>query len=163
MFKGITALAVALAAIGTTMGWAGPSSPGVILQKKRPAITFVQGSDFQDAIEPRSEGNVIAPVALAGDGCEASRFDAFTAGSIAVVHRGTCLFRDKVQHAEGAGAVGVIIVNDRPGLTWISLADAGTSIPVVSVTTAAGALLSEGIAHINVRHDPAARPATAPR
>lgn len=40
---------------------------------------------------------------------------------------------------------------------------APTTIPVVHVTTAAGSLLSEGIAHINVRHDPAARGPAAER
>jgi Zn-dependent M28 family amino/carboxypeptidase len=45
-------------------------------------------------------------------GCEASDFDGFTAGRIAVVQRGNCDFVVKAQNAEAAGAVGVIIFNE---------------------------------------------------
>jgi len=45
-------------------------------------------------------------------GCERSDFDAFPAGSVALIQRGSCTFADKVAHAEAAGAVAVIVFNE---------------------------------------------------
>ncbi len=50
----------------------------------------------------------------ASDGCEA--LVGFTAGNIALVDRGFCDFSQKVFNAQSAGATGVIIGNDRPGI-----------------------------------------------
>lgn len=44
-------------------------------------------------------------------GCEAADFAGFTAGTIALVQRGTCPFADKALNAEAAGATAVIIFN----------------------------------------------------
>ena len=65
--------------------------------------------------------DVTAPVQavdinLVGDrastsGCEASDFAGFTPGNIALIQRGTCFFRDKVDNAAAAGAVAVIVFN----------------------------------------------------
>jgi Zn-dependent metalloprotease len=61
---------------------------------------------------------VSTPVELADDGtgdpndaCES--LGGFSPGSIALVDRGTCLFREKVVNARSAGAAGVIIVNNQ--------------------------------------------------
>lgn len=45
-------------------------------------------------------------------GCEASDFDGFERGAIALVRRGTCTFQTKVAHAVAAGAAGVIVMNE---------------------------------------------------
>ena len=45
------------------------------------------------------------------DACEP--INGFTPGSIALIDRGTCLFRDKVLNAQTVGAVGVIVVNNQ--------------------------------------------------
>ncbi len=62
---------------------------------------------------------VIPPGATAGtstSGCEAADFAGFTPGNIALIQRGTCTFRAKVENAAAAGAVGVIIFNEgQPG------------------------------------------------
>lgn len=55
------------------------------------------------------------------------------AGHVVVYERGTVTFRDKVVAAEAAGAVGVIVINERDGLFRGSLGDYQTSIPVVGV------------------------------
>src|SRR5690554_2394027 len=44
-------------------------------------------------------------------GCEAEDFASFTAGSVALMQRGTCDFRVKVDNAAAAGAVGAIVFN----------------------------------------------------
>jgi Zn-dependent M28 family amino/carboxypeptidase len=45
-------------------------------------------------------------------GCEASDYPAATAGAIALIQRGTCAFVLKLQMAQQAGAVGVILFNE---------------------------------------------------
>jgi hypothetical protein len=49
------------------------------------------------------------------DGCESLTNDATIAGRIALLERGGCPFVDKVQRAEDASAVGVIVIHDTPG------------------------------------------------
>ena len=53
----------------------------------------------------------LANPAASNSGCEAADFTGFTAGSIALMQRGTCAFADKVTNAQAAGAVGAIIFN----------------------------------------------------
>ena len=48
------------------------------------------------------------------DGCEAFTNGAQMVGKIAVIDRGACFFVDKISRAEAAGAVGVIIINQKP-------------------------------------------------
>ena len=60
------------------------------------------------------------------DGCEP--FVDFTAGSIALVDRGSCFFVDKVGHAIDAGAVGVMVVNNVEGL--INMSGDGAALPI---------------------------------
>jgi Zn-dependent metalloprotease len=67
---------------------------------------------------PEAPWSVTGPVELADDGvgvpsdaCEL--LAPMAAGTIALVDRGTCLFRDKVARAQAAGAAGVIVVNNQ--------------------------------------------------
>jgi hypothetical protein len=52
---------------------------------------------------------------LIGDGCEPPPADSIT-GKMWLVRRGTCSFNDKAIVAEKAGASGMIVVNNAPGL-----------------------------------------------
>ena len=92
---------------------------------------------------------------LAGDrastsGCESSDFAGFTAGDIALIQRGSCDFRVKVDNAVEAGAVGVIIFNqgnvvpgdDRLGLFAGTLGAPEAAVPVVSTSFNNGAELA---------------------
>ena len=77
-------------------------------------------------------------------GCEASDFAGFTAGSIALVQRGTCTFEIKATNAQAAGASAVIIFNEgQPGRTEPFAGGLGRpfTIPVVGVSYADGAEL----------------------
>ncbi len=91
----------------------------------------------------------LPPSSSSTSGCEASDFDDFTAGNIALIQRGTCSFALKAQNAEAAGAIGVIIFNegntdDRVGLLFGTLgADADVTVPVVGSTFALGEALSD--------------------
>lgn len=53
-------------------------------------------------------------------------------GQIALIRRGTCTFVIKVNNAQKAGAVGVIVYNNRPGTFGADVS--GTSIPVVTIS-----------------------------
>ncbi len=81
-------------------------------------------------------------------GCEASDFDGFPAGAVALIQRGSCTFSAKVDHAEAAGAVAVIVYNegqsDRRGVVEGVLDTASLpGIPVVGASFAAGEALVE--------------------
>ncbi len=63
-------------------------------------------------------------------------------GKIALVDRGICLFVDKVANAEAAGAIGVIIANNVPGIIdGMAGTDPTISIPSVLITQEDGNLL----------------------
>jgi aminopeptidase Y len=89
-------------------------------------------------------GDVTAPVTVVGTGdttpgCEASDFDGFPAGDIALVSRGSCTFAIKATNAYNAGASAVVIANNAPGALNGTLGEAFTlDIPVTSVTQALG-------------------------
>jgi minor extracellular serine protease Vpr len=91
------------------------------------AVPFMSMSD---APAPPDEGES-APLELVGNhpvsddddvaddtrlGCEAGDYDGFTAGNVAVVQRGQCTFAIKYNNAVAAGASGVVIYNNGPGL-----------------------------------------------
>jgi PA domain/LVIVD repeat len=72
----------------------------------------------------------------------------FTAGSIAVVDRGTCEFGLKALNAQNAGAVGVIVANNAPGIPGTmgaGLVGNLVTIPAVQVSQADGAIIKSGL------------------
>jgi aminopeptidase Y len=78
-------------------------------------------------------------------GCEASDFEQFAPGAVALVRRGTCPFQVKVENAAAAGAAGVIIMNegtnDRTGI-FAGRLTRQASIPVVGIAYEAGRSLA---------------------
>ena len=76
--------------------------------------------------------------------CEASDFDGFERGAIALVRRGACTFGAKAQLAAAAGAVGVVVMNE--GTSGRTDAVPGrldaSPIPVVGVSFALGRRLA---------------------
>ncbi len=80
-------------------------------------------------------GIVIPPTATpsSASGCAAADFSGFVPGRIALIQRGTCTFSQKVQNAQGAGAIGVIIFNEgNPGRTNV-FGGSLSSIPTIPV------------------------------
>src|SRR5919198_1773771 len=100
------------------------------------------------AIQPA--GGIILPptqTSSSTSGCSTTDFTGFVPGRIALIQRGGCNFGVKVQNAQAAGAVGVIIFNEgNPGRTDLligSLVDAAgnpivPTIPVSFVSYAVG-------------------------
>ena len=81
------------------------------------------------------------PEPSSNSGCEAADFAGFTAGSIALVQRGTCDFAVKAQNAKAAGASAVVIFNEgQPGRTDGEGGTLGApiDIPVIFSSYAAG-------------------------
>ena len=122
-------------------------------------VTYAEDVDFA-AMSYSGAGDVTAAVQavdinLAGDrastsGCEAADFAGFTPGNIALIQRGSCFFRVKVDNAAAAGASAVIVFNqgnvdpndDRFGLFFGTLDPPVAAIPAVSTTFALGEQLA---------------------
>ena len=93
----------------------------------------------QGALDPVDVTLPPAATPSSTSGCEAADFaDDFTAGNIAVMQRGTCTFREKVDNAAAAGAVGAIIFNEgqegRTELLSGTLGQPQATIPVLGTT-----------------------------
>jgi Zn-dependent M28 family amino/carboxypeptidase len=138
--------------------------------------TYDEGSegDFL-TMEYSGNGDVTAPLEAVGgivipspggstSGCSADDFANFQAGNIALIQRGTCPFRQKVENAEAAGAAGVVIFNegnedpsdDRLGPINGTLDPPRMDIPVIGTSFAVGQelydLLQQGkvVVHLKV-------------
>jgi minor extracellular serine protease Vpr len=78
------------------------------------------------------ESPVTAPytVTTPANGCSA--ISTSLTGKIALIDRGTCTFTTKVRHAENAGAIGVIVVNNVAGDPSAMGQDGTTPVPTIS-------------------------------
>lgn len=75
-------------------------------------------------------------------GCEPADFEDFPEGSVALIERGHCAFAQKYQNAVEAGATGVVVFNNVPGLFSGTIQDAGVEgVWGVGVDDASGAAL----------------------
>ncbi len=140
----------------------GDRTPPTLAQVSPLSVTYVNGTDFA-SMEYSGSGDVTAgvyavdfvvPVSAAGSstsGCQAADFAGFPAGSIALVQRGVCTFREKALNAQSAGAVGVIIANDgapgRTGIVFGTLNAPQVTLPVVGVSFAAGEALRSSVSN----------------
>ena len=117
------------------------------LERTTPSpASFRAGSDFL-TLEYSGSGDVTAPLeAIAADdptsGCQASDFDDFSEGSVALLRRGGCFFFQKVGHAEQAGAAAVLVFNEggpgREGPISATLVEPGVRVPVLGLSNAVG-------------------------
>jgi Zn-dependent M28 family amino/carboxypeptidase len=130
------------------------SFPPPLVQRIAPVSGTLQATAFTNS----GAGDVTAPVTAVDinlvpprestSGCESADFNAFPAGSIALIQRGTCSFAEKAENAQAAGAASVIIFNqgntpDREDVLSGTLSPFVAAIPVVGVSFAAGAQLAE--------------------
>lgn len=87
----------------------------------------------------------LADPANSTSGCEASDFDGFSAGNIALMQRGTCTFFTKASNAEAAGATAAVIFNqgtpEREDLFFGTLGGPGVNIPTLSTSFTLGSTL----------------------
>jgi Zn-dependent M28 family amino/carboxypeptidase len=80
-------------------------------------------------------------------GCEPADFAGFPDGAVALLQRGTCPFRVKVDNARRAGAAAAVIFNegqaDRTDVPAGTLGGPGLELPVVAASFEAGRRLAE--------------------
>jgi Zn-dependent M28 family amino/carboxypeptidase len=121
--------------------------PATFEQTAPNSLAYTENVDF-DVMTYSGSGEVTAAVSRpSGDirGCQASDFDGFTPGNIALIQRGTpdgfpvaCTFGLKATNAVNAGASGVIIFNNIAGLLMGTLGTPGIPVPVVGISQALG-------------------------
>ncbi|MFI6506365.1 M28 family metallopeptidase [Streptosporangium sp. NPDC050855] len=140
------------------LGWQ-EFSPPVLEQTAPEAKTYATPADFVTVISSAG-GDVTAQVQVVDAvippaptpntstaGCEASDFEGFVAGRIALIQRGTCPFIDKATNAKAAGAAGVIFFNEgQPGRTdplVFDIIEWRFDMPIVMASTAVGLDLAD--------------------
>jgi hypothetical protein len=139
--------------------WDGPNTTDATAEFLEQAPTFtvnwpryVAGSyQVQRALfgPPMELVGVSGGVALVNDGsgdptlgCNALVNAAEIAGKIAVVDRGECLFTQKVKNAQNAGAIAVLVVNNRPDeFVMMGGSDPTITIPSAHISQADGELI----------------------
>jgi Zn-dependent M28 family amino/carboxypeptidase len=152
-------------------------SPSVFERTSPNPESYTEGEedDFL-TLEYSGDGDVTAPLAAAGgivipspggstSGCSADDFVGFPSGSIALIQRGTCTFREKVENAQNAGAAGVIIFNegnedpsdDRIGPVNGTLDPPRVDIPAIGMSFEVGQelleLLRQGTVEVHLKVD----------
>lgn len=86
----------------------------------------VQMSERQTICDAKSKLVVASPL----EGCTALMNGAEVDGTIALISRGNCSFMTKVRNAENAGAIGVVVVNNRGNEELVTMTgDPGSAIP----------------------------------
>lgn len=94
------------------------------------------------AMTGSGSGEVSATGVLIGLGDAAGIAGRDLSGKIALAERGTLRFSEKLANAKAAGAVALVVSNDREG-EFVGNLTGTTDIPVVSVSDEAGALLRQ--------------------
>lgn len=97
----------------------------------------VSGISFTEAFDGKS----LEIVAVPGDGTPEDFAELALEGKIALIRRGTIPFADKVNHAEAAGALGVIVYNNEPNAALVNMQLDPGSIPAVFVSMETGEML----------------------
>jgi hypothetical protein len=95
-----------------------------------PAVT---GPEFAGTITLADDG-----VDAGGDACTPLANAADVAGRIALVDRGVCPFATKAVNAQAAGATGVLVANNVPGVIEPGGVDPTVTIPVLGISLEAG-------------------------
>jgi hypothetical protein len=110
----------------------GPGSIEGRYQAEAAAFGAPFTAPFRDVLMPAYDAGGVSRE----DGCEPFRSD--VRRRIALVDRGNCTFVVKAQNAQAAGASGLLIANNAPGLFSVGGADSSIVIPVAGVSQATG-------------------------
>jgi extracellular elastinolytic metalloproteinase len=123
-------------------------SGGVLLHVNSPGSISGDYVASSAAFGPAASGETANVVyALNHDGCTALTNPGAINGKIALIDRGNCTFVIKVQNAEDAGAIGVIIVDSVAGEAPIAMGGTGPiGIPSVMISKTDGATLKANLA-----------------
>jgi Zn-dependent M28 family amino/carboxypeptidase len=148
-----------------------PYTPGDTAEDDFSTMNYSGSGDVTAPLQ--AVGGIIIPSpGGSASGCSAEDFDGFVEGNIALIQRGTCDFRVKVENAEEAGAAGVVIFNegnvipddDRVGNLFGTLDPPQVDIPVVGTSFEVGQelynLLQEGQVILRLAVDATVEPRT---
>ncbi len=116
-------------------------SPTILEQVSPPPVGPIANSIMSYS----GSGDVTAAVSTVSaiTGCNAADFAGFPVGNIALISRGACTFAAKATNAYNAGASGVVIYNNIPGVLNGTLSNTFTlDIPVTAVTQDVGQALA---------------------
>jgi Zn-dependent M28 family amino/carboxypeptidase len=135
-------------------------SPPTLRIAGTPAAMYRAGRDFA-TLAYSGSGRVDAAVVAVDllvpsprqnastSGCEASDFASFPRGAVALVQRGSCFFREKVENAVAAGASAVIAFNEGGAagreLFRATLGPPQVGVPALSATFELGDALRNGV------------------
>lgn len=118
-------------------------------QTGRSFATFVSAAGIEDIEGTPGNGDFEITEVITGplmptlelDESNAEACEAFEEGAleghIAFVPRGTCSFTDKANNVQEAGAIGMVLYNNQPGIIVMTMDEA--TLPSVSITQEAGA------------------------
>lgn len=126
---------------------------------------YALGTDYKLFGANFAYGDVTGILQYVGYGIEASDFNDFDSGNIALILRGLVLFSTKVNNAQSYGAIGVIIFDNGDIFPGVTHQDP-TFIPSIFTTDDVGAellgLLGQGdvTVHLRVAPEPVPEPAT---
>ena len=108
------------------------------------ARSYASGREVR-ILQYSSSGDVTAPIrpvnfgrfGTSTSGCEASDFEGFREGDVALLRRGVCRFGQKAANAEAAGASAAVISGGNEAFSG-TLGGPGTGIPVLAASSAVG-------------------------
>lgn len=133
-----------------------PHGPGLVGGVDFKPVLFSPSGDVTAEVAAVGFDPAAAPGTEHGLGCDATDWDGFPVGAIALVQPGSCLARTVVEHAQVAGALG--LVRSYPGWTAgrvlrpTLLDPRGITIPVIGATHAAGLALNDAAAEGHLVH-----------
>ena len=136
--------------------------PSTLARMTPTPLSFRAGRDFV-TLEYSGSGDVTGPLQPVdaddpASGCQASDFDGFADGAVALLRRGGCFFFQKVGNAELAGAAAVLVFNEggpgREAPITATLLEPGVRVPVLGLSNALGEELARmGRATLHVAAD----------
>jgi aminopeptidase YwaD len=129
----------------TSWGYAAEEQPFPVQVYKPISTTVDETAPETKTLTPlpltnAAPGQAEGEIAVVSGIGETGDFPANVPGRIALIQRGTITFTEKVQNAQSAGAIGVIIYNNVPGNLQAPLA-APSTVPAVTVSQEEGQAL----------------------
>ena len=132
--------------------WSGVADKRVTIQQPAGMGPFSAGRAMFGPRTFQTSGTLVLMddgVAPVSDGCESVINPAPLAGHLVMIDRGTCFFVEKVRHAQAAGALGVLVVDNEVSSLPLTMSGEAEDItlPSLFMTREDGQSLKEVLAH----------------